>query len=885
MNWYQMTKDGVLREVDSKEEGLSGQRREEHLAKEGPNALTQGQKANPVLRFLSYFHDLLIYVLLVAFVLKIMKQEYVEGVIILIVVLINAVIGYAQERKTSRSINSLSAMMSKSATIVSGGEKKIVDADSLVLGDIVVMGPGKVVPADLRILEAYNLVIDEAMLTGESIPVVKSEAVIAGEVDLGDQENMAFTGTMVNSGSGIGVVVAKGNDTQIGEINTNLREMKETVTPLIKKMKVLNKQIFYLLSGLVVFLIFFTVFKFDLGFGPLSSSVIALIVASVPEGLPTIMSIIMSVGVSKMVKENAVIKELPAVETLGSMTVICSDKTGTLTKNEMSVVSVVTREMTIATTGSESMECGRSIPREDFSFRKLIEIAMYCNETLVTYHQGIREVIGNPTEGALIDLGNRINLVEESHGVSKIPFDSAYKYMAVLEEIDGERHIFFKGAPDVIMDMVDYEWQDGETRPLDRAYWEEAISDHAKKGQRVLAAAYKKVPNDKETLCHDDLRDGTILVGLYGIIDPPKKEAIEAVRQCREAGISVKMITGDHQDTAMAIAEQIGLEFHHNSLVGSQIEKMSDAELEAVVMQNDVFARTTPEHKLRLVTAIQNNQHVVGMTGDGVNDAPALKKADIGIAMGIKGTEVTKEAADMILSDDNFATIAAAVREGRRVYTNLKKTIYFALPTCLAQGLLVVISLLMGIDLPMTTTQILWLNMVTTITLSFALGFEPAERNVMKAKPRPIGENIMDGYAIFRVMYVSLLIAGSCFLLESFLMEQGQAAAVIQTTLVQALVLAQAVYMINCREFYHFSIGRSMLQNKSLWISLGLLIVFQSALLYFPPLQSVLSTTFISLRNLGYTFLSGLVIFVLVELEKRISLLVRKKHEIGRAGR
>ncbi|EMG28728.1 HAD-IC family P-type ATPase [Listeria fleischmannii] len=537
----------------------------------------------------------------------------------------------------------------------------------------------------------------------------------------------------------------------------------------------------------------------------------------------------------------------------------------------MSVVSVITKDEV-----SDHTEKPIELRDESLAFRRLVEIALYCNDTKIDYHDGKREVIGNPTEGALLELANRANLSQDNHLIYKIPFDSLYKYMAVLVIIDGENYIYLKGAPDVILGLAKQQVEKDTSTPLDLEYWESRISEFASKGQRVLAAAYKKVSSEKEHLTHEDLHDEMIFAGLYGIIDPPKKEAIEAVGVCREAGISVKMITGDHKDTAIAIAEEIGIENYNNALVGSEIEGLSDKELRDVVADHDVFARTTPEHKLRLVTAIQENGHVVGMTGDGVNDAPALKKADIGIAMGIKGTQVTKDASDMVLADDNFATIVKAVKEGRRVYDNLKKTIYFALPTAFAQGLLVVVSLLANMPLPLTSVQILWLNMVTTITLSFALGFEPYANDLMKRKPRDPKENILDSYAIIRVAYVSVLIAVLGFAVEAYLRGKGVDTAVIQTTLLQTIVFGQAFYMINCRELIKFPIDKGILKNNVLWGSLAILLVLQAIVIYVPVFHTIMETTALNVTQLGISLLAGLGVFVVVEIEKLIYRLVKK---------
>lgn len=707
MEWYRLTKEELFSNLESDEDGLDAISRQERLAKEGPNELSKGEEISEIRKFLSHFNDLLVYALIVSAALKGFIGDFIDMAIILFVVLVNALIGYIQEAKATDSLNSLSNMMSANAVIWTGNEKVTVDAASLVKGDIVFLKPGDIIPADLRLLDAYNLVVEEAILTGESTPVNKSTDIIESEADLGDRLNMVFSGTLVNAGSAKAVVVETGDRTEIGKISEHLKSVEDSETPLITKMKLMNKQIFAVVAGLIVFLVIFSFFYRDMTGDELLSAMIALAVSAIPEGLPAVLSIILSVGVTRMARQNAIIKKMPAVETLGSMEVICSDKTGTLTKNEMSVVAVITADDLFDTTDPNEHDNQINQTSSNQALTKMVETALYCNDMKITYKGGVREIIGNPTEGALLDWANQMALTENVKEISKLPFDSAYKYMATLVDVEDKRYIYLKGAPDVLLDLVEKEVSHNQVKVFDESPWNEKIATNAKLGQRILAAAYKEVSNTKETLTHEDISSDMILVGLFGIIDPPKKEAIEAVRVSRQAGISVKMITGDHKDTAMAIAKDIGIENYANALVGKDIEALSDEELEKVVMSTDVFARTTPEHKLRLVEAIQRNGQIVGMTGDGVNDAPALKQADIGIAMGIKGTEVTKDAADMVLSDDNFATITRAVKEGRRVYENLKKTIYFSLPTAFAQGLVVVVSLLADRPLPLSSVQIL----------------------------------------------------------------------------------------------------------------------------------------------------------------------------------
>ncbi|MHC5228096.1 HAD-IC family P-type ATPase [Enterococcus sp. LJL99] len=877
MQWYKTSKEKIMESLDAKENGLSKEQRSERLHKDGKNLLSTEKEASELKKFFSHFNDLLIYVLLAAAVLKGISGDFIDMSIILLVVMINAIIGYAQEAKAASSLDSLSAMMSTEAVVLVANEKESVEAETLVTGDIVFLNPGDIIPADLRLFEAYNLVVEEAILTGESTPVTKESKMIDVEMDLGDRTNMVYSGTLVNSGSGKGIVVATGDNTEIGKISQHLKNVGDNETPLIKKMKVLNKQIFYALSVLIIALVIFSLFFRDFTGTELVSAMIALAVSAVPEGLPAVLSIILSVGVSRMARQKAIIKKMPAVETLGSMAVICSDKTGTLTKNEMQVVSVITGNQTLPIEDMKNQELNLNDVEKNHSVKKLIETALYCNDTKITYKNGQREVIGNPTEGALLDWANHMAMVEDEHDISKIPFDSSYKYMATLVEVANQRFIYLKGAPDVLLKMVEHQLENSEIQTFDESYWEQKIGEQAKKGQRILAAAFKEVPKEKDSLTHADLKEEMTLIGLFGIIDPPKKEAIEAVKISQKAGISVKMITGDHKDTAVAIAQEIGLENYDQAVVGSEIEELSDAELKELVQKNDVYARTTPEHKLRLVNAIQANGQIVGMTGDGVNDAPALKQADIGIAMGIKGTQVTQDAADMVLADDNFATITSAVKEGRRVYDNLKKTIYFSLPTAFAQGLLVVISILLDNPLPLTSVQILWLNMVTTITLSFALGFEPLDKEGMLRVPRDPKENILNGYAIFRIIYVSLLLAGLGFFVNGFLENLGKSAPIMQTTLIMTLVFGQVFYMINCREILKFSINKSILANKVLWISLFILLVLQMLLIFAPFMHTALGTTVIGWNHLKVSLLAGIVVFVIVEAEKFITRTIMKK--------
>lgn len=846
MKWYQLSVKDVLHKTDSQVAGLTKEERKTRLKNNGPNKMEEKEQVPLWRKIAKHFTDLLMVVLIVAALLKFVTGEMVEDSIIFLVVIVNGFVGYWQERKAEESLDGLKQMMGQEATVLNEGQALEVNSEELVRGDIVLLKAGDVIPADLRLIEVHDLTVEESILTGESEAVEKKVDAIAQEALAGDQLNMAFSGTLVQTGSARGVVIETGDATEIGKINHALQSIQSQTTPLVKKMHQLNKQIFRGILALIVFLLFFTSFRYGMDWSLMFSASIALIVAMIPEGLPAVLTMILSMGVKEMADENAIIKGMPAVETLGSMTVICSDKTGTLTKNEMTVQEVVTEKPTLVK-----------------------EIMNNCQDLKTKDEQKIEEIHGNPTELALLKYVDEENQ-QLKPVLGKIPFSSSYKYMATLHAVDDEYVIFIKGAPEVLLEKAALE-------NTEKSKWEKRGLALASRGQRVLGFGYKKVSSAE--LTHDALH-GLTFAGLAGIIDPPKESAIRAVAQAQQAGISVKMITGDHKATAQAISEQIGLKHTAKLLEGADIDGMSDEELAEVVGQVDVFARTTPDHKLRIVTALQKNEEVVGMTGDGVNDAPALKQADIGIAMGIKGSEVSKQAADMVLADDNFYTIVKAVKEGRRIFDNLQKTINFFLPTALAQGLIVILALLMNRPLPLTPIQILWVNMVTTITLSYALGFEKASSDTMTRPPRDTKLGILSGYSFFRILYVSLLIMIPAY----FLSMRFEGAALQQTILLQSIVLGQAVYMINCRELFDPAINRRFFENKFLFLSLGILFILQAGVVFLPLAQQLIGTTALSPAQQLVILANALLLFLVVEIEKRISkgIFRRKEKAVSR---
>ncbi|PCE97048.1 carbonate dehydratase [Klebsiella pneumoniae] len=844
--YYQRSVEETLASVQSSPEGISGTEAATRLQQYGENALPQKPGKPAWLRFIAHFNDVLIYVLLAAALLKAVMGHWIDMAVILAVAVVNALIGFIQESNAEKSLQSIRNMLSSEAVAIRQGNHETIPTTSLVPGDIVVIRAGDRIPADLRVIEAHNLRVEEAILTGES------------------------------------TVVATGGDTELGHINQMMAGIEKHRTPLLVQMDKLGKAIFILILVMMAALFVFSLLFRDMPVSELMLSLISLAVASVPEGLPAIISIILSIGVQAMARQKAIIRKLPTVETLGAMTVICSDKTGTLTMNEMTVKAVITADSVYRVEGDSYEPVGKIHAIDDPTpvtiapgslFERYLRTIDLCNDSqLIKEESGLWKITGGPTEGALKVLAAKVTLPPLTSELrSKIPFDSQYKYMSTLYRLGEEEVVLVTGAPDVLFRLCQYQQSDSGLQPLDLPYWEGKIEEYAREGLRMVAAAWKPAAAGQTELTHQDLQQGVILLGVAGMMDPPRPEAITAIADCLQAGIRVKMITGDHPQTAMSIGKMLGIGNAGNAITGRELEVMDDAQLSVAAQQFDIFARTSPEDKFRLVQALQSKKEIVGMTGDGVNDAPALKQADVGVAMGIKGTEVTKEAADMVLTDDNFATIASAVREGRRVYDNLKKTILFVMPTNLAQGLLIVIALLAGNVLPLTPVLILWMNMATSATLSFGLAFEAGEKNIMRRPPRDPKIHVMDGFAIWRVAFVGSMIAVSAFILEAWLQPRGYSPEFIRTVLLQTLVTAQWFYMLNCRVSDGFSLTKGLLANKGIWIVSGVLLLLQLLIIYAPFMQMLFGTTGLPFRYWVITFIIGFAMFLIVELEKPLT--------------
>ena len=882
--WHTFGAEQVLQALDTAPDGLDAAEAARRLAIHGPNRLRPPQPRSPVLRFLLQFHNVLIYVLLASAAITAALGHAVDTAVILGVTLINAIVGFVQEGKAESALAAIRKMLSLHAMVLRGGERREIAAEELVPGDWVLLQSGDKVPADLRLIEVKNLRIQEAVLTGEAEAVEKAIAPVSAEAAIGDRANMAYSGTLVSYGQGIGVAVATGEHTEIGRISALLEQVEEIATPLLRQMAQFGR---WLSAGIV--LVAGATFAAGVlwrGLQPddMFMAAVALAVAAIPEGLPAILTIILAIGVQRMAGRNAIVRRLPAVETLGAVTVICSDKTGTLTRNEMTVQQVITADRAFevsgvgyAPTGGFSLDGAPILPEDAPALQAIARAARLCNDAVLREQDGEWRMEGDPTEGALLTMAHKAGLdpvaePERFRRVDSIPFESEHRFMATLHhDHHGHDVIYVKGAPERVRTMCATEQGLEGPQPLRLDYWRRRVEELAAAGQRVLAVAFRPTAETRCELTFEDVEENLILLGLLGISDPPRDEAIRAVRQTQQAGIRVKMITGDHGVTARAIAARLGIGDGKKVLTGPQLEALDDEALRAVVMDTDVYARASPEHKLRLVAALQANQQVVAMTGDGVNDAPALKRADIGVAMGVNGTEAAKEAAAMVLVDDNFASIAHAVEEGRTVYDNLRKALLFLLPTNGAQALVIVVAILLGVTLPITPVQILWVNLVTAVTLALALAFEPTEANVMRRPPRDPGEPLLSGIMLWRIFAVSVLLIVAPLGLFLWEVAQNRSLAEARTLAVNALVVSEIFYLFNSRYIYGSVLSRAgLLGSRPVLISIGLMLLLQLAFTYFPPLQHLMGTEPISLADWGIVTLAGVAVLLLVELEKAV---------------
>jgi calcium-translocating P-type ATPase len=883
--WHAVAADEVLRLLNTDpKKGLDTNEVSQRLSRYGSNRLPEGKKQGPFIRFLSQFNNILVYVLLAAGFVKLMVGLWLDAAIILGVVIINALLGFIQEGKAEKALDSIRNMLSADARTLRDGETRMVPAEDLVPGDIVLLESGDRIPADVRLVEVKNLRTEEAALTGESVPIDKTTDATPEKSTVGDREGMAFSGTLVASGRGTGVVVATGADTELGRINQMMTAVSALETPLLRQIKKFGYAITAVIGVVTVLVFAYGRWVRGMDFIEIFQAVVSIAVSIIPEGLPALITVTLAIGVQRMAQRHAIIRRLPAVETLGSVSRICSDKTGTLTLMEMMVVSLVTAESVYTVTGDgyapEGQVLNNGKPAGEDSVLKLVgRVSMLCNDAEIRQEDGFWKVEGDPTEGALYPFANKLGLERKTEQnayarIDAIPFESEHKFMATLhKDAAGKQFILVKGAPEVILDHSDRQaTKDTQALPINRDHFMKASDKLAAQGERVLGLAWLEDPSAiAGSLSAADLPKNLVLLGLIGLLDPPRKEAIEAVKECHAGGIRVTMITGDHKITAAAIAKMLGIGDGKTAITGAEIEEMNTAALQERVQGVDVFARASPEHKLRLVKAIQANKQIVAMTGDGVNDAPSLKKADIGVAMGIKGTEVTKEAAEMVLADDNFASITAAVKEGRTVYNNIEKAILFMLPTNVAQASVIAVAIFFGFIMPITAPQILWVNMVTSVALGLVLSFEPHEVEVMLRPPRAVDRPILTGFGIWRVIFVGLALLAYTLWAFFWMKSQGASDQLARTVAVNAITIGQIFYLLNSRYLLDSSLSlKAHLGNIYLPLGISAVVILQLLFTYAPPLQALFHNEAIPLHVWPWLFLGGLVFFLVVEAEKMI---------------
>jgi Ca2+-transporting ATPase len=902
-HWHHVPSEEVVKILGSHpEKGLDLFEVKHRQDRFGLNILTPKKKKGPIRRFLLQFHNPLVYILILAGSVTAWIKDMVDAATIFGVVLINAVVGYIQESKAERAIEALEGTLNTEAVVVRGGKTLHVPSSELVPGDVVSIQSGSKVPADLRLIRSRDLQVAEAALTGESAPVNKDASLLLPEETvLADRQNMVYASTLVTYGQGLGVVTATGDKTEVGRISELISEAQSLETPLTRKITRFS----HFLLVAILLLAAATFFIGTVRGQPIIDTfmaAIALAVSAIPEGLPAAVTITLAIGVSRMARRRAIIRKLPAVETLGSTTVICSDKTGTLTQNQMTVQHICTVDTCFDVRGTGYTPKGEIFsPDESFSpdhhraLKQTLEAGMLCNDSeLREDPNGEWIAEGDPTEVALIVSAmksgiHRNELNQQYPRLDVIPFESAYQYMATLHSAgpDQAKIAYVKGAAEVILAKCGHaSTGEGVFVPFDISAAFRKVEEMARKGLRILAFAFKEIPAEKESLSHEDISHGLVFLGMQAMIDPPRPEAIAAVKACQDAGINIKMITGDHALTASAIALQLGLKGRMNeegngllAFSGREMAGFSDEELIEAAREAAVFARVSPEQKLRLVEALQARGEVVAMTGDGVNDAPALKQADIGIAMGITGTDVSKEAADMVLTDDNFASIEAAVEEGRGVYDNLIKFIAWALPTNVGQGLVLLASVLAGVELPMLPVQVLWINMTTAGILGIALALEPREENIMNRPPRDPGSPILTGDLLGRILIMGLVILIGAFGLFEWEKLSGTSTAEARTVAVNTVAVVGSFYLLNCRSMTRSIFQLGFFSNP--WVHVGILgmILLQMSFTYLPFMNYVMSSAPIQAEDWLRIGGVGLAGYLIVEFEKWIRRRISKRRE------
>jgi cation-transporting P-type ATPase F len=888
--WHSLPVEEVIKglEVNSSD-GLSSDEVKKRRENYGPNQITSKKGVPLWFRFISQFNQPLIYILLAAVAITLSLKEWVDASVIFGVVLVNALIGFIQEAKALKALDALSRSMTAYATVVRNGSEEKVSSSDLVPGDVVVVASGDKVPADIRLFHSRDLSVDESALTGESVPVEKGTDALDDKTALADRNNMIYASTFVTYGRARGLVTATGDFTEVGKISELISEAEDLKTPLTVKIAHLSHRLLYAILALSAITFLVGVARGN-SFLDMFMAVVALAVGAIPEGLPAAVTITLAIGVSRMAKRNAIIRKLPAVETLGSTSVICSDKTGTLTENQMTVEQVLSGGRIYHVSGSGYSSDGEiSVKDADAgdrheALKECLTAGLLCNDSRVVEKEGRFVAEGDPTEAALIAAAEKARSIigediQKSRRVDSIPFESEHQYMATLHEgPEGGRFVYLKGSTEKVLSLcTDQLGHDGAVQSIDRKAVEKIAEDMASSGLRVLALARMDMASGTESIDHESMTESFVFLGLQGMIDPPRKEAIEAVKNCYQAGIQVKMITGDHLLTAKAIARKMGFKSLSSgaaekedvtALSGEELEKLKDEELKASADKASVFARVTPEQKIRLVKALQSKGYITAMTGDGVNDAPALRQANIGVAMGHSGTEVAKEAADMVLVDDNFASIEAAVEEGRCVFDNLRKFIVWTIPTNLGEALAIIVAVFFGTMLPIVPVQILWVNMTTALCLGLMLAFEPKEPGIMLRAPVDPKIPIMTRALVLRTLLVGILLTMGVF--GIFLYEKNVGATLEQarTAAVNVLVFGELFYLFSCRSLSRSIFRIGVFSNRLLLFGVMAMTGLQIFFTYAPGMNRFFHSGPITPGAWLRVVLIGLGIYIVAELEK-----------------
>jgi len=882
-HWHHLPAEEVIDLLDSnREEGLDLFEVKHRWEQFGYNVLTQKKGRGPLLRFLLQFHQPLIYILLAATLITLVLREWVDAGVIFGVVFVNALIGFLQESKAVKAMEALAQTLITEATVLRSGEKRRISSAEVVPGDIVLLQSGDKVPADMRLISVRDLHVDESALTGESVAVEKCHKAMPHDTILADRKNMVYGSSLVTYGQAVGIVVSIGDATEVGRISELLATTKELETPLLRKIAAFSRVLLYAILALAAVTFAVGLLRGQSAFDMFMASV-ALAVAAIPEGLPAAMTITLAIGVARMARKRAIIRKLPAVETLGSTTVICSDKTGTLTENQMTVQEILAGPDLFTVTGGGYAPAGEILTSGGAALSELppalaecLRCGLLCNDSLVVEKEDYWTVQGDPTEGALLAVAAKGGLSDQEESEKRprmdaIPFESQHSYMATLHSAPGGGLVVYaKGSVESMLERCRLALSsEGEPVKLDAGGILEAVEEMADRGLRVLAFARMELPEGRSKISHEDVAGGMTFLGLQGMIDPPRAEAVEAVRNCHSAGIRVKMITGDHALTASAVARQIGLMNAGKAVTGRELAAMSDAELLETVEEVSVYARVAPEQKLRLVEALQTRGHIVAMTGDGVNDAPALKRADIGVAMGITGTDVAKEAADMVLTDDNFASIEAAVEEGRGTFDNITKFIVWTLPTNIGEGLVILAAVFLGTLLPILAVQILWINMTTAVLLGLMLVFEPKEAGIMARPPRAPTEPILTRMLVRRMLLVGVSMLLGAFGLFKWELAAGSNLAEARTVAVNLFVMVELFYLFNCRSLTKPIFTRGFISNPWIFGGSAVMVILQLLFTYVPVMNIAFQSAPIGIGSWLSILAVAILVMVMVDIEKR----------------